>query len=265
MDNPRLAGRYQGILEALPLAEIAVAIPFLNALSDVDRTAIHAWFTAYYHWLTDPRDSGPRLAALARDSKSHHGTSWMLQACACAWLAAPTGDVGRSEDSALADLRHRFKPSNASRADLPGRQLPREITSPTAPYRDSLFNLDLLAAICQLLSTRLESVWDYQLEEGPGMRAAIAWHFPLYGRTAAAGSIAPTSTTSTRCLARRASLLLRRTALSTSGIRRPMEDAEPGPAFARSPAHHGCVQSTAACGSASRPRSEAAITRALQP
>jgi len=171
------AGRYQGILEALPLVEIAIALPFLNHLSDPDRAAIRAWFTAYFHWLTDPHDSGPRLAMLARDSKSHHGTSWMLQASACAWLAAPTGDIGRAEDSALVDLRHRFKSATLRTQISPEGLFPHEIGSPT-PYRDSLFNLDMLAAICRLLSTRLESIWDYQLEDGPGMRAAIAWHFP---------------------------------------------------------------------------------------
>ncbi len=175
--QPSLSGRYQGILEALPLAEIATAVPFLTLLSNADRTAIYAWFTAYYHWLTDAQDSGPRLAALARDSKSHHGTSWMLQASACAWLAAPTGDVARNEDSALSDLRHRFKSATLRAQVSPDGYFPHEIVSPT-PYRDSLFNLDMLAAICQLLSTRLESIWDFQLEEGPGMRAAIAWHFP---------------------------------------------------------------------------------------
>lgn len=175
--QPLVSGRYQGILEALPLTEIAIALPFLSNLSDAERAAIHAWFAAYYHWLTEPRDSGPRLAALARDSKSHHGASWMLQASACAYLAAPTGDVGRNEDSALADLRHRFKSSTLRAQISPDGYFPHEITSPV-PYRDSLFNLDMLAAICQLLSTRLESIWDYQLEEGPGMRGAIAWHFP---------------------------------------------------------------------------------------
>ena len=54
--------------------------------------------------------------------------------------------------------------------------MPRELTSAT-PYRDSLFNLDMLAAICQLLSTRFESVWEYQLEDGPSMRGAMAYHF----------------------------------------------------------------------------------------
>jgi len=172
-----LGGRYQGILEALPLVEIAVAIPFLTTLSEAERAAIRTWFTAYYHWLTDPRDSGPRLAALARDSKDHHGASWMLQAAACAWLGAPTGDTGRAEDTALAALRHRFK--SATLRALISREgtFPRELVSQT-PYRDSLFTLDLLAGVCQLLSTRFESVWDYELEDGPGMRAAVAWHFP---------------------------------------------------------------------------------------
>ena len=55
---------------------------------------------------------------------------------------------------------------------------PHELPSPT-PYRDSLFNLDMLAVVCQLLSTRFDSVWDYELEDGPGMRSAIAYHFPF--------------------------------------------------------------------------------------
>ena len=176
--NYAASSHYQGILEALPLVEVAQAIPFLTTLSDADRTALRAWFNAYYHWLTDPQDTGPRLAALARDSKSHHATSWMLQACACAYLAAPTGDAARAEDSALSELRHRFKSVTLRVQISPEGTFPHELISDW-PYRDSLFNLDMLAAICQLLSTRFESIWDYQLDEGPGMRAAIAYHFPF--------------------------------------------------------------------------------------
>jgi hypothetical protein len=50
---------------------------------------------------------------------------------------------------------------------------PRELTSAN-PFRDSLFNLDLLAGACQLLSTRFESLWDYELQDGPGMRSVVA-------------------------------------------------------------------------------------------
>jgi len=174
-------GRLYGILETLPLVEIAQAIPFLaasSALSEGDLKALHAWFAAYLRWLTEPQDSGPRLAALARDRKDHHGTSWLLQASAYASLAAPEGDIPRTEDSTLAELRHRFKTVTLRAQMSADGTFPHEIGSET-PYRDSLFNLDMLAGICQLLSTRFENVWDYSLEDGPGMRSAIAYHFPF--------------------------------------------------------------------------------------
>ena len=37
----------------------------------------------------------------------------------------------------------------------------------------------MLACLCFLLSTRFDDVWEYQLEDGPGMRAAMAYHFPF--------------------------------------------------------------------------------------
>jgi hypothetical protein len=176
-----VGGSFEGILEALPLVEIAQAIPFLAsspALSETDTKALRGWFADYMHWLTAPQDSGPRLAALARDRKDHHGSSWLLQASACASLLAPKGDIPRLEDSALAELRHRFKSVTLRAQISPEGKFSHELGSEN-PYRNSLFNLDLLAGGCQLLSTRFESIWDYQLEDGPGMRSAIAYHFPF--------------------------------------------------------------------------------------
>ena len=175
------AGRFEGILETLPLVEVARAIPFLAASSEIspaDLGAARAWFATYLQWLTAPEDSGPRLAALARDQKDHHGTSWLLQASAYSNLALPQGDVAKSEDSALGVLRHHYKTVTLRAQISPIGRFPHELVS-TTPYRDSLFNLDMMAAICLLLSTRFESIWDYQLEDGPGMRGAIAYHFPF--------------------------------------------------------------------------------------
>jgi hypothetical protein len=176
-----VGGRFQGILETLPLVEIAQAIPFLGdsaALSEADLKALHAWFAAYLHWLTEAEDSGPRLPALARDSKDHHGTSWLLQVSAYTSLSAPIGDIPRSEDNALSELRHRFMKITLRAQMAANGTFPHELSSET-PYRDSLFNLDMLAGICQLLSTRFDNLWDYSLEDGPGMRSAIAYHFPF--------------------------------------------------------------------------------------
>ena len=178
---PHPGGRFEGILETVPLVEIAIAIPFLaasSALSGNDLSMIHAWFQAYLRWLTEPQDSGPRLPALARDQKNHHATSWLLQASAYTLLSAPAGDAARAEDSALGELRHRFRAVTLRAQISHDGSFPHELPSP-APYRDSLFNLDMLAGICELLSTRFDSVWAYELEDGPGMRSAIAYHFPF--------------------------------------------------------------------------------------
>jgi hypothetical protein len=181
VDGQPVGGRCEGILETLPLVEIAQAIPFLAssaALGEADRNALHSWFASYLRWLTEAQDSGPRLAALACDRKDHHGTSWLLQASAYATLTAPVGDAPRSESSALDELRHRFRTVTLRAQIAADGSFPHELTSAT-PYRDSLFNLDMMAGICHLLSTRFESLWEVQLEDGPGMRSAIAYHFPF--------------------------------------------------------------------------------------
>jgi hypothetical protein len=172
-------GSFEGILETLPLVEVAQAIPFLAAaLSQTDLLWLRAWFASYLRWLTEPEDSGPRLPALARDRKDHHGTSWLLQVSAYATLTAPIGDAPKNESSALDELRHRFRTITLRAQIAADGSFPHELTSST-PYRDSLFNLDMMAAICQLLSTRFESLWEFQLDDGPGMRSAIAFHFPF--------------------------------------------------------------------------------------
>lgn len=176
---PLVLGHYQGLVEAVPLVEIAQAIPFLatsSALSDTDRKALQMWFAAYLQWLTDPDDAASRLPGLARDAKNHHATSWLLQAAACANLAVPQGDVAKAEDTMLANLRHRFK-SVTIRSQINFEGTFRNELGSATPYRDSLFNLDMLAGVCQLLSTRFDSLWQYQMEEGAGMRAAVAYHF----------------------------------------------------------------------------------------
>jgi hypothetical protein len=177
-------GSFTGILETLPLVEVAQAIPFLaasEAMSEADLAALHAWFAEYLRWLTEPQDSGPRLAALARDRKDHHGTSWMLQVSAYSLLTAPENGAPKTESKSMDDLRHRFRTVTLRAQITAEGKFPRVLSS-EMPYRNSLFNLDMLAAICNLLSTRFESVWDYELEDGPGVRGAIAYHFPYIAR-----------------------------------------------------------------------------------
>ncbi|MGH9328840.1 MAG: alginate lyase family protein, partial [Vicinamibacterales bacterium] len=48
----------------------------------------------------------------------------------------------------------------------------------TKPYGYSLFNLDAMAAVCQILSTREDNLWTFELPDGRGMRKALAFMAP---------------------------------------------------------------------------------------
>lgn len=166
---PAKTGRFEGVIEAVSLAEVVQCIPFLansEALNQNDLTALGKWFADYFDWLNTSR-----LAGLARDHKSHHGSSWLLQ-------AASIAHFNQAEDRALTTLRHQFKTSTIRAQILSDGTFPHELMT-SNPYRNSLFNLDMLAGVCLLLSTRFENVWDFDLADGPGIRSVIARHYPF--------------------------------------------------------------------------------------
>src|SRR5205085_5196885 len=49
----------------------------------------------------------------------------------------------------------------------------------TKPYGYSLFNLDAMAATCQILSTPADNLWTFELADGRGMRKALAFMGPF--------------------------------------------------------------------------------------
>lgn len=171
---PAKAGQFEGVVETVHLAEVAQAIPFLaraEAFTQNDLNGITKWFGAYFDWL-----NSSQLAGLARDQKDHHGSSWLLQSTA--FMRLRLALLPNTDDTPLGELRHRYK-SVTIRAQINANGIfPHELTTQN-PYRLSLFNLDMLAAICQLLYTPFDSVWEYDLQDGPGMRAAIARHVPF--------------------------------------------------------------------------------------
>ncbi len=166
---PAKTGRPEGVAEAVFLAEIAQSIPFLSSSESLTQPrldAITAWFNSYLQWLNTSRTAG-----LARDMKNHHASSWLMQATACAKL-------NTKDDRPLTELRHQFKSTTIRAQITADGAFPHELTTPN-PYRNSLFNLDMLTAVCDLLSTRFETVWTYDLQDGPGMRSVVARHYPF--------------------------------------------------------------------------------------
>jgi alginate lyase len=73
--------------------------------------------------------------------------------------------------------RTRFKTVLLPAQMAPDGSFPLEIAR-TKPYGYSLFNLDAMAAIAQILSTPAANLWTFELADGRGMRRALAFMAP---------------------------------------------------------------------------------------
>jgi hypothetical protein len=163
--HTKLAARDQ-VLDLLPFAELSRAACLLaGTLAPATLAAIQAVLAALLNLLnTDPN------AQLARDSKDHLASAWLLTAAACARAT-------RNEPE-LDKLRLRFKkPTLRNHISLEGK-FPQELATAN-PLRNTLFNFDLLAGACQLLTSPFDDLWRFELIEGTGMRSCAAYIFPF--------------------------------------------------------------------------------------
>ena len=55
---------------------------------------------------------------------------------------------------------------------------PRELNR-TKPYGYSIFQLDNMATLCQVLSCETDDLWKFKLEDGRGIEVAIAYLYPF--------------------------------------------------------------------------------------
>ena len=163
-----VTGRGTGIIDTIHLVEVARAVEALRrrrALPDAELQPIRAWFAEYSQWMTSHR-----YGIEERDAKNNHGTCWVMQVAA---FASVTGDEAQKQM-----CRVRFKTVLVPTQMAPDGSFPLEVER-TKPYGYSLFNLDAMATICELLSTPSDNLWTFELADGRGMRKALAFMVPF--------------------------------------------------------------------------------------
>jgi hypothetical protein len=168
-------GRGTGIIDTIHLVEVARAIEVLQrggALPGTELQPIRAWFADYIRWMT----THP-YGIEERDATNNHGTCWVMQVAA---FASVTGDEAQKEM-----CRVRFKTVLLPTQMAPDGSFPLELAR-TKPYGYSLFNLDAMATICQILdgpaATRPRDdrrLWTFELPDGRGLRKALAFMAPF--------------------------------------------------------------------------------------
>jgi alpha-galactosidase len=163
----RATGRGTGVIDTIHLVEVARAIEILDgspAFSKTGLAAVKNWFGDYLRWMTTHK-----YGLEEREAKNNHGTCWVMQAAAFARLTA-----NRDLESYC---RERFRTVIAPNQIAADGSFPLEMKR-TKPYGYSLFNLDAMSAICQILSTPSDNLWTFELPDGRGIRRAMAFMAP---------------------------------------------------------------------------------------
>ncbi|HWW93718.1 MAG TPA: alginate lyase family protein [Vicinamibacteria bacterium] len=163
----RVNGRGTGIIDTIHLVEVTRAAETLvgaPGLSRAEHEGVRQWFSDYLRWLTTSTNGIEE-----REAKNNHGTCWVLQVAAFASLT--------NNQELTAYCRSRFKTVLLPSQMGADGSFPLE-TRRTKPYSYSLFNLEALAVIAQLLSLPEDDLWSFELSDGRGMRRAMAFMVP---------------------------------------------------------------------------------------
>jgi Alginate lyase len=164
----RVTGRGIGIIDTLHLVEVARAVEALAGapgLSVAEQAGVREWFAAYVEWMTTHE-----YGIAERDAKNNHATCWALQVAAFARVA------GRED--LVRFCRERFKTVLLPEQMAPDGSFPQE-TRRTKPFAYSLFNLDAMAALAQLLSLPADDLWRFTLPDGRGIARGMTFMVPF--------------------------------------------------------------------------------------
>lgn len=177
MMNPRLefaqaiqgraTGRGIGIVDTVHLAEVALAVEVLESsaiLSSHQFDRIRSWFVQYVDWLTVHP-----FGKSEQNEKNNHGTCWAMQVAVFSRLI--------SDRSKMNLCRHLYKTVLLPAQMALNGSFPRELVR-TKPLNYSLFNLEMMAGICQVLSDKDDDLWEFELADGRGMSSAMGFIVP---------------------------------------------------------------------------------------
>ncbi|GAA4958550.1 alginate lyase family protein [Algibacter aquimarinus] len=163
----RVTGRGIGIIDTIHLIEVALAVKVVEDSKLIDQQNIEnikSWFSEYLDWLT----THP-YGIKERDNGNNHSTCWAMQVAAFAKLT--------NNKEQLEFCETFFKNVLLPKQMAEDGSFPKEL-SRTKPYGYSLFNLDAMASLAQLLTNDSFNFFNYESEKGRSLGLGINFLYP---------------------------------------------------------------------------------------
>jgi len=164
----RWPGRGAGIIDTLHLIEVPVAVEAMQesrAFPPETRAGLKKWFGDYLEWMITSKNGHDEATA-----KNNHAVAFWLQV---AVFASFTGDEAR-----LAECRRQFREVFVPNQMASDGSFPAELKR-TKPYAYSIFQLDNMTTLCQVLTTPADNLWNFELSDGRGIRKAVEYLYPF--------------------------------------------------------------------------------------
>lgn len=164
----KVTGRGIGIIDTLHLIEVALAIKAIQnskSVNQSDIASIKKWFSEYLNWLTTHS-----FGEKEKNNGNNHSTCWALQVAAFASLI--------DDKEQLENCRNFYKETLLPDQMVLDGSFPKE-TKRTKPYGYSLFNLDAMVSLCQVLSTKDDNLFNYKTKDGKNIKLGMEFLYPF--------------------------------------------------------------------------------------
>lgn len=164
----RFKGRGIGVIDAIQLMEVTRGLIAMQNAPSMDKIVLAAskkWFDQFLQWLTTHKYGKDEMNAA-----NNHGTCWVMQVAAFAKFT--------DNDELMKFCSDRYKNVLLPNQMAADGSFPQELRR-TKPYGYSIFNLDAMTTICQLLSSEKDNLWNYQTADGRTIKKGIEYLYPF--------------------------------------------------------------------------------------
>jgi hypothetical protein len=161
-------GRGTGIIDGLHLIEIPKAVEAMTnstALPPDVLAGLRDWFGALVQWMATSKNGRQEAAA-----KNNHSVAFYLQIAVFSEFAG--------DELHVAECRRQYKTVFVPDQMALDGSFPQELRR-TKPYGYSIFQLDNMATLCQVLSRPDDNLWTFRLPDGRGIQKAVEFLYPF--------------------------------------------------------------------------------------